>query len=136
MGATKKETIIVSAALIFKSDKVLICKRPEGKRQPGYWEFPGGKVESGEDPRAALEREIREELGVSVTVNRPVEVLSHSYDFGNVLLIFFESIINDGGEPVALHHEEIQWERPENLEKFEFLPADEAFIKKLARGNR
>ena len=66
----------VVAAVIRRGDKMLICRRPQGKNLAGYWEFPGGKIEGGEDGSSALVRECREELGITVSVGRKICVLT------------------------------------------------------------
>jgi len=82
--------IDVAVAVIKREDgKVLFAERPAGKACPGEWEFPGGKIEAGESARQALDREIREELAISITEARPWITLSHSYPHASVLLRFF-----------------------------------------------
>lgn len=125
------DIILVSAALIIADEHVLICQRPAGSRLGGYWEFPGGKLEPGESPRRALMREAEEELGVEIEVGRPYDVLYHSYDFGEVLVMLFKSRILTG-QPQALHHERILWAGVEELRSLRFLPADQELVQRLA----
>jgi 8-oxo-dGTP diphosphatase len=124
--------ILVSAGLIIAEESVLVCRRPKGKRLAGYWEFPGGKLKPGEDPRTALVREIDEELGVDVEVGRPYEIAHHTYPFGDVLVMFFLCQIISG-QPDALEHEEILWIGGEEFEMLDFLPADHDLVKRLAK---
>jgi 8-oxo-dGTP diphosphatase len=122
---------IVTAALIERDGRLLACKRPPGGRQPGLWEFPGGTVEPGEDPRAGLRRELREELGIDAEIGEPFEIVFHRYEFGDVLLLFFRASVT-AGLPEPLHHAEIRWVLPSELSELEFLPADRRLIEKLA----
>lgn len=125
-----RRLLVVTAALIERNGRLLACRRPPGGRQPGLWEFPGGAVERGEDPRAALRRELREELGIETEVGAPYEVVFHRYDFADVLLLFFHTEVATG-TPKPLHHEEIRWVPPGELDSLEFLPADQALLAKL-----
>jgi 8-oxo-dGTP diphosphatase len=124
------EQITVAAAIIERNGKLLVCRRPPGARQAGLWEFPGGKVEPGEDPREALRRELREELGVEAEIGRPREVVLYRYDFAAVLLIFFDTKLL-AGEPEPLHHEEIRWVPQGDLSAVNFLQADRELVDKL-----
>lgn len=126
----KERFLIVTAGIIRRENKILICRRPQGKRQAGYYEFPGGKLEEGEEPRQGLKRELREELGIETEIGKPYEVLSHNYDFGTVLLLFFEVKIL-AGEPQPLHHDDVVWVRAEDLQHYKFLEADYSLLQKL-----
>lgn len=126
-----QEPIIVTAALLRRDGALLACRRPAGARQGGYWEFPGGKLETGEDPRAGLARELMEELGIVAMIGPPYEIILHRYDFGSVLLLFFDAEVI-AGEPQPLHHDEIRWVRPRDLTSLQFLPADRELIERLA----
>jgi len=106
---------------------VLIAQRPKGRHQGGLWEFPGGKVEPGEDRRAALRRELREELGIEITIARPLIRVRHRYADRAVLLDCWRVSHWEG----AVHGREgqrIAWARPEALDERRFLPADKAII--------
>ncbi len=128
--AENRKLMIVTAALIERDGRLLACRRPPGGRQPGLWEFPGGTVEPGEDPRYSLRREIHEELGIEASVGAPYEVVFHRYDFADVLLLFFRAEVVSG-TPEPLHHEEIRWLSPDELNSLEFLPADRSLLDKL-----
>jgi 8-oxo-dGTP diphosphatase len=122
--------LLVTAAVIFDGAKVLITRRQEGKRHPGLWEFPGGKVDPGESPEEALCREIREELNAEVQVNGIYEVVYHSYDWGPVLILAYEcqlrtDTLRDVG--VAEH----RWILPREMKNFKILPADQPIIDRL-----
>ena len=98
----------------------------------GYWEFPGGKMEDGEDPRQTLTRELHEELGRTAKVGRAYEVVYHRYDFGSVLVLFFWAEIVEG-RPLPLHHDEIRWVPKGQLTALDFLPADREMIERLSQ---
>lgn len=122
--------LLVTAAVIFDEDKVLITRRPDDKRHPGFWEFPGGKVDPGESPEEALCREIREELDAEVQVNGIYEVVYHRYDWGAVLILAYEcqlktDTLRDLG--VAEH----RWILPREMSNFKILPADQPIIDRL-----
>ncbi len=106
---------------------MLIAQRPKGRHQGGLWEFPGGKVEPGEDGRTALRRELREELGIEITIARPLIRVRYRYADRAVLLDCWRVSHWEG----AVHGREgqrIAWARPEALDERRFLPADKAII--------
>lgn len=121
----------VVAAVIRRGDKMLICRRPQGKNLAGYWEFPGGKIEGGEDGPSALVRECREELGITVSVGRKICVLTHDYASFSVKIAFYECEVSSG-EPAAVEHSDIRWVQPGELKDYEFCPADSELIKMLS----
>lgn len=103
--------------------RYLACRRPAGKHLGGMWEFPGGKVEDGEEPAAALVRELQEELGVEVVVERPLTAFAWRYEWGEMRLRpFLCRIIS--GEPEAIEHEELRWCERERFGALEWAPAD------------
>jgi 8-oxo-dGTP diphosphatase len=117
-------SIRVLASVIRDRDRVLICRRPIGKRHGGLWEFPGGKVEAGESNLEAAARELREELDVTVTaVEAPVFIRA---DEGSAFVIEFLPTAIEG-TPEAIEHSELAWVHPGDLEKFELAPSDRAF---------
>ena len=119
-------TVVVSAvALIDVDGRVLIAKRPEGKVMGGLWEFPGGKVDEGETPEAALVRELREELAIDITQSclAPLTFASHSYaDFHLLMPLFICRVWN--GTPSPQEGQELKWVRPMQLRKFAMPAAD------------
>ncbi len=120
----------VVAALIYKGDKFLICQRPENKSNPLLWEFVGGKVESGEDGRAALVRECKEELGVSVKVNEYFAEVTHEYpDITVHLTVFNAEIVR--GEIAKLEHNDIKWITAAEIDDYKFCPADKIILEKI-----
>ncbi len=90
------KTIIVAAGLIIERGKVLITQREEGSPHGFFWEFPGGKVEEGEEPRQALRRELREELGIEVKVGRFFDAVFHPYPDVPILLLVYQCRIEEG----------------------------------------
>lgn len=129
-------TILVSAGVIIEKGAVLLSRRKKGTHLAGAWEFPGGKVEPGEDPRAALARELEEELGIQVVVGDVADVTFHRYeDAGKaVLLLFFFALRKPGSsEPRALDVAEVKWAGAEDLDPAEFPPADVAILDKVRK---
>ncbi len=127
-------TVDVVAAIIRDNQKILITQRFDNVHLPGLWEFPGGKVEPDESLTAALEREIREELGVTILVGDEFFSVVHDYTPKSVRLHFFNCSIIDG-EPHPLEVADMRWVRPEELGQFEFPPADADLIAILRRGS-
>lgn len=128
------QTVLVAAGIVIEDDRVLLSRRKKGAHLAGMWEFPGGKVEDGEDPRAALVRELDEELGIAVTVGEIVDVTFHSYADAHkaVLLLFFEAARTpDSGEPVPRDVAEVKWARAADLDPSTFPPADVAVLEKV-----
>ncbi|AKG33456.1 (deoxy)nucleoside triphosphate pyrophosphohydrolase [Paenibacillus durus] len=125
--------IQVAAAIIYnKEGKVLIARRREGKSQAGLWEFPGGKIEDGEDVSACLRRELTEEMGIDIVPYEYFGVNEHSYGGGlHIRLIAWKAEYR-GGEIVLIDHDDYRWESPGELERFIFAPADIPFVQKLS----
>jgi len=120
----------VVAAIIRRDKKILITRRQDHVHLAGLWEFPGGKVEDGESLRSALQREIREELGVDVGVEDEFFTVEHEYPTKSVRLHFFNCTILQG-EPQRLDVADLQWVDIAALPNFEFPPADVELIRKL-----
>lgn len=124
--------VLVAAAVLIEDGRVLLTQRKRGTHLEGAWEFPGGKVEAGEDPRDALARELVEEIGVDVSVGDSVEVTFHRYEEKSVLLLFFEVTRKPGSaEPRALDVAGIEWAGPGDLDPSRFPPADVAILAKV-----
>lgn len=120
------QVILVSAvALIDVDGRVLLAQRPQGKSMAGLWEFPGGKVEAGETPEAALIRELQEELGIDTWQSclAPLTFASHSYEDFHLLMPVF-ACRKWQGTPVPKEGQVIKWVRPENLRDYDMPPAD------------
>ena len=128
----KTPPILVAAAVLIEQGRVLLSQRKRGTHLAGAWEFPGGKVEPGEDPRDALARELEEELGIHAVIGDPVEVTFHQYPEKAVLLLFFEARRSEGSpEPRAIDVADIQWAGPEDLDPALFPAADVAILAKV-----
>ncbi len=104
----------VTAAVIWREAKVLIARRPSHGLLGGLWEYPGGKVEAGEEIAEGLKREIREELGVEIFVGKPLGIFSHAYTHFRIKLHAYDCQLMSG-EPTAIEASEIQWVEPGNL---------------------
>ncbi len=122
---------LVSAAVIHRSDHVLIARRPANGLLGGMWEFPGGKVKPGETLSQALQREIREELGADITVSGKIGVYHHAYTHFKVTLHAFSCQLIQG-EPQALEASEIRWVAPGQLENFPMGKIDRLIARRLA----
>jgi 8-oxo-dGTP diphosphatase len=115
----------VVCALIERDGRVLLARRPANKHLPLKWEFPGGKVEPGEDPAAAIVREIREELGCDVVIVRTLPVFTHDYGTVIITMIPFVCALAVGSaEPVAHEHVAIAWASPAEFAKYDLAAAD------------
>ncbi len=112
-------------------DEFLLAQRPAGKPYAGYWEFPGGKIEAGEEARAALTRELREELGIGVRESSPWITRLHAYTHATVRLHFFRVSAWDG-EPQRLEDQDIKWQRVEAPDVSPMLPANAPVLAALA----
>lgn len=122
----------VAVAVIQKPDgTVLLAQRPAGKAYSGYWEFPGGKVESGETPVAALHREIREELGIEISTAHPWVTRSFAYAHANVRLHFFR-VREWRGTPRSNENQSLSWQRPQRVEVSPLLPANHPVLRALS----
>ena len=124
--AAQDRTIMVSAvALIDRDGRVLLAKRPEGKTMAGMWEFPGGKIEVGETPEAALIRELEEELGINTAESclAPISFASHRYDDFHLIMLVFVCRKWEG-TPQPREGGELVWVRAARLRDYEMPPAD------------
>jgi mutator protein MutT len=121
----------VVAAVIEREGRILICQR-RGGRHALKWEFPGGKIEPGEDAPSALARELREELQIEATIGAPLHTEIVHYADGPAIHLEFFHVIDFTGEPVNLEFEQIVWEERGKLPAYDFLEGDVEFVKKLA----
>jgi 8-oxo-dGTP diphosphatase len=123
---------VAAVALVDADGRVLISKRPEGKQLGGLWEFPGGKVESGERPEAALIRELKEELAIDVAESclAPLTFASHAYDDFHLLMPLYVCRRWQGSVRGA-EGQEMAWVRPLRLRDFAMPPADIPLIPHL-----
>jgi mutator protein MutT len=124
------EMVEVSAGLIFRAGKLLITQRHVDAHLGGLWEFPGGKREPGESFEQCLQRELREELGVTVHVGALFETVSHRYPDKAVYLKFFLCRL-ESGEPRPLGCAAAQWVGREELERYEFPAADARLLARI-----
>ena len=125
----RKRTLVV-AGLVARDGRVLITQRTAAQALPLQWEFPGGKVEPGEAPVAALARELREEIGVGVEVGRIWDVLFHAYPaFDLVMLVYACRVAS--GEPRSVEVADLRWLRPDELPAWDILPADRPLVQRL-----
>jgi 8-oxo-dGTP diphosphatase len=121
--------LVVAAALVDADGRVLVQRRPEGKPMAGLWEFPGGKVEPGETPEAALIRELAEELGIETWGSCLAPAAFASEALGERHLILLLYVCRKWrGLPRALHGEELRWVRPLELHGLDMPPADRPLI--------
>jgi 8-oxo-dGTP diphosphatase len=130
----RRLVILVTAAVMIENGRVLVSQRKPGQHLAGAWEFPGGKVDADEDPRAALARELHEELGIDATIGEIVEVTYHRYPEKAVLLLFFEAMRTPtSAEPTAVDVAAIRWAEAGELDDREFPPADVPVLAKVRR---
>ena len=127
----REKSIRVVAAVIERDGRLLLCRRPAGKRHAGLWEFPGGKLLPGETVPEAAQRELAEELGVEVV--SVGELLFELPDPGSPFVIEFHPV-EIAGEPVPLEHDELLWALPAELEDLDLAPSDRAFASRYASG--
>jgi 8-oxo-dGTP diphosphatase len=114
---------------------VLVGQRPEADRHALKWEFPGGKVESGESPRQALIRELREELQIHATIGAELARYRHDYPAATDVTLLFFAVSNFVGQPDNRVYKQICWVGLNELEALDFLEGDVKFVHRLARGD-
>jgi len=124
----------VAAALILKDDLILACQRTRHQAMPLKWEFPGGKIEEGEQPRDAMRRELEEELGIVAEVGAEVARIVHEYPGGGAVELRFFEVRNYQGEIENRIFREVRWVTRQELLELEFLEADLGLVKDLAAG--
>ena len=122
----------VVAALIWEGNQFMICQRPAHKARGLLWEFAGGKVEPGETKEAALIRECREELGITVSVGEIFMEVTHTYPDLTVHLTLFHASIAEG-VPQKLEHSDIRYITVDEILQYEFCPADQVILPALRR---
>jgi 8-oxo-dGTP diphosphatase len=125
----------VVAALIMRDGKLLVCQRTRHQTMPLKWEFPGGKIEEGEQPRDALRRELDEELGIQATIGDELARIQHEYPNGGMVELRFYIVHEYTGELENRIFKDIQWAAAKDLPKFDFLEADLTLVNDLASGS-
>ena len=124
----------VVAALILKDGKVLVCQRTRHQSMPLKWEFPGGKIEDGEQPRDALRRELEEELGIDAQIGEEVARIRHDYKNGGAVELRFYVVNEYAGEMENRIFRDVRWAKRSELPSYDFLEADLELVKDLATG--
>ena len=119
----------VVAAVARREGGIMLCQRRPGAHNGVKWEFPGGKIEPGESPEAALARELSEELDIRVRVGRILDAVCHRYDDRDVLVLFYDCRIVEG-EPKAVDCNAVAWASPGALKAYDFAGADRAFVER------
>ena len=125
---------MVVAGVIEHNGLILIGQRRKGSRHALKWEFPGGKVEAGEQPRDALKRELEEELAIDAVIGREIVRYEYSYPRRKPVLLIFYKVLRYEGTPINLVFEQIRWEEVIRLRQYDFLDGDFDFIRRLTRG--
>ena len=120
------------AAVIYRGETVLLCQRHDGPHLPLMWEFPGGKINPGESARAALQRELAEELEVRSSIGRQIADVEHHYPEKSVRIRFFLADIDD--EPRAVVHREVRWIALDELAAYPVPPANESVVRMIGAG--
>ena len=130
MNPPRSRKLVVAGLIIGDDHRILITQRRADQELPLQWEFPGGKVEPGESPVAALVRELGEEIGVTVAVGRIWEVLFHAYPaFDLVMLVYVCRIVDGVPRPVEVA--DVAWVAAPDLARWDILPADRPLVERL-----
>ena len=122
-------TVVVTAAVIERDGRFLVTRRQRGVHLEGLWEFPGGKCDAGEDLRACLRREMKEELAVGARIGEEILATTHAYDDRRVELHFMRCELL--GSPAPQVGQEMRWAAREELASLQFPPADTELIRLL-----
>lgn len=122
--------VLVTAAIIFKEERVLIARRSSGSKLPLVWEFPGGKVEDGETPQECLQRELLEELGIKVTIGEFLGKSSYLYPHGQIELLAYYVTWDDGNIKLT-SHDCIKWVSVDEIRNYDMAPADVPIVEIL-----
>jgi 8-oxo-dGTP diphosphatase len=127
---TRPRKLVVAGLIRDAQGRILLTKRRPDQALPNFWEFPGGKLEPGESPTAALHRELREEIGVTVELGAVWEALFHAYpDFDLLMLVYPCRIVE--GEPRPLEVAAAEWTTVDELSTYDILPADLPLVERL-----
>jgi 8-oxo-dGTP diphosphatase len=124
----------VTAAVIERDGRILICRRRLDQDHPGKWEFPGGKLEPGEEPIESLLRELREELNIEAAIGQEITRYEYSYPGRKPIRLIFFRVTRFSGEPDYSQFYEVGWAPRAELPGYDFLEGDVAFVRELAGG--
>lgn len=124
----------VVAGLIVREEKILVCQRTRHQALPLKWEFPGGKIEPGEEADEALHRELEEELGIRAAIGRKVATVRHDYGNGSAVELHFFLVEEFEGEIENRIFHDVVWAERQELPTFDFLEADIALVKQISAG--
>jgi 8-oxo-dGTP diphosphatase len=125
---------VVAAVMVREDGKILVCQRTRHQTMPMKWEFPGGKIEEGEQPRDALHRELEEELGIDATIGEEIARIRHEYKGGSSVELRFYVVKEYEGALENKIFRDMQWAEPKDLPSFDFLEADLTLVADLASG--
>lgn len=121
----------VGAGIIMRNGKIFIAQRPEGKPLPNVWEFPGGKQEPGETIPQCLKRELKEELDIDAEIGDFLMDTTYGYDYGEFKINVYLVHIPDDVKLKLNVHQNCAWVTPEEMDKYDFPPADRDIIRRL-----
>ena len=124
----------VTAAVIERDNRVLICRRRMDQDHPGKWEFPGGKLEPGEEPAESLRRELREELSIAATIGQEITRYEYNYPGRKPIRLVFFCVTDFQGEPDYSQFHQVEWAPRTELPRYDFLEGDVDFVRDLAAG--
>lgn len=128
---SRARKLVVAGLLIDDAGRVLVTQRRADQPMGGQWELPGGKLEEGEAPTDGLRRELREELGADVEVGPVWDVLHHAYPAFDLLMIVYACRLAPGHTARAVEVADLAWSRPDELHRFDVLPADAPLVARL-----
>lgn len=126
----------VVAGILVRGDEILCCQRAKNDPFPLKWEFPGGKIEPGESPAAALARELTEELDIRAEIGAQVDLFRHSYTPGIVIELYFFRINSWTGEIRNLIFHDVRWVKRDEIHSLDFLEADLQLVREIAEGKK
>jgi 8-oxo-dGTP diphosphatase len=131
---TEAAITTVTAAVIEREGRVLICRRRLDQEHPGKWEFPGGKLEPGEEPSESLRRELREELGIEASIGREITRYEYRYPGRKPIRLIFLRVTAFDGDCDYRQFEQTEWAPLLDLPRYDFLEGDVEFVRELAAG--
>lgn len=126
------DTLIVTAAVIKDGNKILIAQRKKGSHLELKWEFPGGKANLGENAEDCLIREIKEELNFDIAIEEIFDIICHDYDDRKIILMCYVCTIAKG-KPEKIDCNDFTWVTPDEMDQYDFAPADLKIVKKIKK---